>query len=81
VRAQTATVRAWAVHEGDVSPSGLSVVSVQRDPSAGKVRIGYSDGQGITLTGERTVVVVAPRPLAAMFLHGVRRARQYLARS
>jgi len=66
VRARTATVRAWAVHEGDVSPSGLSVVSVQRDPSAGKVRIGYSDGQGITLTGERTLVTTAtvPRPSA-----------------
>jgi hypothetical protein len=74
-------VRAWAVHEGDVSPSGLSIVSVQRDPSAGKVHIGYSNGQGITLTGERTLVVITPRPLAAIFLHGVYRARQYLARS
>jgi len=73
-------VSAWSVADG-VAPSGLSIVSVHRDPTAGKVRIGYSSGESLTLTGERRVMIVSPRPTAGIFHHGARRAREYLRRA
>jgi hypothetical protein len=80
-KARSVQVSAWSVAEGDCSPSGLSIVSVHRDPSAGKVRIGYSNGQELTLTGERTVVIAAPRPTAAILHNGADRARRLLSRA
>jgi hypothetical protein len=74
-------ISAWAVNEGDVSPSGLSFVSVHRDPARGKVRLGYSNGQELTLSGERIVVIVSPRPTAAIFHNGANRARRFLLRA
>jgi len=74
-------VSAWSVAEGDLSPSGLSFVSVHRDPARGKVRLGYSNGQELTLTGERRVVIVSPRPTAGIFRNGANRAREYLRRA
>jgi hypothetical protein len=71
-------VSAWRVAEGDVSPSGLSIVSVHRDPSTGRVRIGYSSGESLTLAGERRVVVVSPRPVPSIFHSGANRAREHL---
>ncbi len=75
---RTATVSAWRVSEGDRSPSGAHVVTVQRDPSRGHVRIGFSDGSSLDLAGERRVLVVLPRQSGAIFLRGVRRARELL---
>ena len=60
---------AWSVAEGDCSPSGLSIV------------IGYSNGQELTLTGERTVVIAAPQPTAAILHNGADRARRLLSRA
>jgi hypothetical protein len=74
-------VSAWAVREGDVSPGGVVITTVQRDPSRGRVVIGYGNGQQLTLSGERRVVVVAPRrPVAGVFARGARRARALLRR-
>jgi len=75
-------VLAWRVSEGDVSPSGAWVVSVQRDPSRGHVRLGFSDGSALDVAGERRVMVWRRRPLraraaaGAVFLGGVRLARR-----
>jgi len=76
--ARTATVKAWQVSEGDRSPSGARIVSVQRDPSRGHVRIGFSDGNTLDLAGERCVLVALPRQSGAFFLRGARRARGLL---
>jgi hypothetical protein len=46
-------VPAWRVNEGDVSPAGARVVSVQRDPTRGHVRIGLSTGGVLDVSGER----------------------------
>ncbi len=75
---RTAAVKAWQVSEGDRSPSGAEVVSVQRDPSRGHVRIGFSDGNALDLAGERCVPVVVPRQSGAIFLRAARRARDFL---
>ncbi len=75
---RTATVKAWHVSEGDRSPSGARIVSVQRDPSRGHVRIGFSDGNALDIAGERCVLVVLPRQSGAIFLGGARRARDLL---
>ena len=78
MRARTATVKAWQVSEGDRSPSGARIVSVQRDPSRGHVRIGFSDGNTLDIAGERCVLVALPRQSGAIFLRGARRARGLL---
>jgi hypothetical protein len=75
---RTATVQAWQVSEGDRSPSGALVVSVQRDPSHGHVRIGLSDGNALDLAGERCVPVVLPKRSGAIFHRGARRVRELL---
>jgi hypothetical protein len=78
MRLRTATVKAWQVSEGDLSPSGARVVSVQRDPSRGHVRIGFSDGRALDVAGERCVVIVLPGRSGAIFLRGTWRARERL---
>jgi len=65
---RTATVTAWRLSEGDISPSGARVVSVQRDPSRGHVRVGFSDASSLDMAGERRVVVLQPCPLDKIFL-------------
>jgi len=57
----TATVPAWRVREGDVSPSGMRVVSVRRDLSRGRVHLGLSNGGVLMLAGERLVQVRVAR--------------------
>jgi hypothetical protein len=79
-RVRSVPVSAWNVQEGDISPSGTAVVSVHRDPSRGKVRIGFRNGQELTLSGERRVVIVWPRPAAGRFHNGAERARALLRR-
>jgi len=72
-----ATVAAWRVAEGDISPSGAVVTSVQRDPARAHVRIGFSDGTALDVAGERRVVVIAesaPRVMA--IIQTARRAHQ-----
>ncbi len=51
------TVPAWRVNEGDMSPGGARVVSVQRDPARGHVRIGLSTGATLDLAGESRFLV------------------------
>ncbi len=79
-KARCVQVSAWSVAEGDRSPSGVSIVSVHRDPTRGKVRLGYSNGQELTVAGERKVVVVSPRPVAGILHHGANQARAPLRR-
>jgi hypothetical protein len=67
VSVRTATIPAWRVTEGDVSPSGAVVISVIRTVSTGSARIAFSNGTALTVPGERRVAVVVPdragRPL------------------
>jgi len=56
--ARTATVPAWQVAEGDATPSGIAVVSVQRNAASGHVRIGLSNGTALIVAGERRLTVV-----------------------
>jgi hypothetical protein len=75
---RTTTVKAWSAQEGDLSPFGARVISVIRDPSVGKVRLGYSDGNSYTVSGERSIVVVQqPRQHPAIFVNAARRAREF----
>ncbi len=50
-------VAAWRVNEGDVSPAGARVVSVQRDPTRGHVRIGLSTGGTLDVPGESRFLI------------------------
>jgi hypothetical protein len=59
-QSRTAAVLAWRVGEGDISPSGAQVVSVQRDPSRRRVRLGFSDGGVLHVAADRRVVVLMP---------------------
>jgi hypothetical protein len=45
----------------DLSPAGARVISVQRDPSRGQVRIGLSTGRTIDVAGERRFLVAERR--------------------
>jgi len=54
---RTLTVPAWHLAEGDLTPSGARIVSVTRDPSAGRVRIGLSTGNTLNVPGERLLQV------------------------
>jgi len=50
-------VPAWNVREGDVTSGGARVVSVIRDPSAGRVLLGLSSGGTAYLSGEQMVAL------------------------
>jgi len=75
---RTAPVAAWRVQEGDLLPSGAIVTSVHRDPSHAKVRIGWSNGASLTVSGDRHVAIVVPDRTATACIRGAQRARQLL---
>jgi hypothetical protein len=60
--ARTTTLPAWNVAEGDKTRSGVVMVSVVRNVTTGRVRIGLANGGVLVVAGEhRLAVVPGPR--------------------
>jgi len=58
----TTRIRAWNVCEGDRTRDGVVVVSVTRDVTTARVRIGLSNGGVLVTAGERMLSIrLGPR--------------------